>query len=296
MFFRVVMCSATLALVGCGNRIDPGTTGTTTGGTGTGQGTGTATGAGTGTGSGTGTGTGTGTGGFVCDIADEGGYGLFTGHPIEAAGGSITPTPPAVDAGLSALDAAINGEFNEIPIDVTITGAIVTARDYVPATNDGTVTFWFEDANFAAQAYRVDVGALGIDPLSIEPGDTVDMHATMGVHYFGTLEVTAVDSITFSHDDNPVYVTTVMAPDALDPSTHRDRIVEVYGQLVSDPTDCGGRNCFDFEYNGGHVAIFRLSTAATLFKDDCIHYIGPLGEFSGTPQLNVGDFDWYRWW
>ena len=31
-------------------------------------------------------------------------------------------------------------------------------------------------------------------------------------------------------------------------------------------------------------------------KGDCIHWIGPLGEFGDAAQLNADNFSWYRWY
>lgn len=289
MFFRLVMCGGLAALVACGGgRVDGAT------GTGTGSGTGTGAGTGTGTGPGTGTGTGTGTGGFVCDIADNGGLGAWTEHPITVAGAPVSTTAPTVDAGIDDLITALDGEFTELAIDVNITGAIVTAVGYVPQTNDGTVLFYFEDMSGVGQAFYVDTMAAGVDPLSLEPGDEINMHATMGLHYFGTYEVTAIDSMTVVSKGNPVYVTTVDSG-ALDPTGMRNRMVEVWGTITGEQGGCGGSaNCYDLTYNDSQYAIWR--TSANTFVDDCVHYIGPLGEFQGDAQLNVDNFDWFRWW
>ncbi len=288
MFFRGLMAFGLFALVACGGgRTGTGTTtGTTTGG-----------GTGTGTGGGTGTGTGTATGTVSCDIADVGGAGLWTdngGHPISAAGGSITSTPYAMDAGLDDLDAALSGAASDTVIDVTITGAVVTARAYVPDTNDGTVTFWFEDMNGVGQAYYVDTRTHGVEPTDIEPGDVIDMHAVLGEDYFGTLEVTGIDAFSVTSKDTPIFVTDVLDGSAANTSALQNKMVQIYGGLTTDPEDCGGRDCFEFTYGDGHTGIFR--TNGTSFKGDCVHWIGPLSEFQGDEQLNVENFDWYRWW
>jgi hypothetical protein len=210
-------------------------------------------------------------------------------HPITVAGTGWTRDPPANDAGISAVLAAVAGQTYAITIDLPITGAIVTSRGYVPAApTENTVTMWLEDSSGAITTFQMDIG---IDPNLVNPGDSVSFTATEAVEYFGTAEITAATDFQILSSANDVHIVDGMSGPALTFASDGMRTVEVWGQLVAGPTDCGGRNCWDFEYNGNTV-VFRSGSTFD-YLGDCIHYIGPLGQFDSAPQLNAEDYDWY---
>jgi len=213
-------------------------------------------------------------------------------HPISAAGAVASATAYTNDAGVGALRTATTGSTDAV-VSLAISGAIVTAVDYVPAPpNDGTATFWFADSGGAMQAFRLNLG--GVEPSTLKPGDAVSFTATLVTDYFNTLEVKEATGFTIDSSGNGVYVIDGMAS-ALSPSTQLMQNVEVYGELTDDPTECGtGKDCFTLAY-GFNTTVFRTG-AGFQQKGDCIHWIGPLGEFSSAPQLNAGNFDWYRWY
>lgn len=297
MFLRSPLAMAGLfALVtGCFGRSDDtdATTGSNTGSV-TGAVTGTATGGTTNlpTGGTTGSATGGTATTFSCanGPTDLGPWpdGSAPAHPIAAAGASVTTDLGDLDANVQGVIDAAAGNFDDTYTDVTVTGAIVYSVGYVPAKNDGSVTFWFGDANGVAQGYRLNL--LGFDPLDLKPGDEINLHATVVKEYFGTPEVIEVDSFEVVSSGNDVYVADGMA--GLDLTNDFMRNVEVYGEIVSGPTDCYA-NCFQLDY-GGQIVTFRTQSAY-IEVGDCVHWIGPLGEFGGAAQLNADNFDWYRW-
>lgn len=224
--------------------------------------------------------------------------GPWTQHPILEAGASATYDAYAFDAGVAALRDATVGNTTPTAVSIDISGAIVTARGYVPAVNDGTATFWFEDGGAAMQAYRVDLG--GFDPLLLQPGDEVSFTATRVVDYFGTPEVAGdatlgepgITNFQVISSGNPVHIVDVMGTGAvLEFSQQGSYIVEVWGELAAGPTKCGTTaKCYDLDY-AGNIAIFRTASNYDGLGD-CKHFIGPLTQFNGDPQLNVDDFDW----
>jgi len=281
MFFRMFLLGAGLALTACGGRIEPADTESTTP---TPPDT-------TNLPPGTSTGTGTG-GGFSCHDGPDA-VGPWAGdfpHPISAASSTVTDQPYTHDAGVGALLAATAGNEQDTVVDLVVSGAIVTARGYVPdGTNDGTVSFWFEDASGPMYAYRMDL--LGVDPATLSPGDEVSFRASLVKEYFGTPELLEVQSFQIVSSGNPVHVVDGMGG-ALDWAVHGLYNVEVYGEIVAGPTDCSS-DCWDLQY-GDETVTFRTGSGFQAIGD-CIHWIGPLGQFGMEEQLDADDYDWYRW-
>ena len=208
-------------------------------------------------------------------------------HPISEAGAPITRDPYTFDAGVSALLAAAEGNYNDVAVDLLVEGAIVTSRGYVPANPAyNTATFWFEDSGGAMMAFIVDIGQ---DPNNLQPGDEVSFRATTVKEYFGTPEVIAITDFQILSSGNPVHVVDAMNGDVLSFDTHGLRTIEIWGGLVSGPEDCGA-NCFDFDYGAGLVT-YRTNSSYDVVGD-CIHYIGPLSQFNNEPQIDIDDFDW----
>lgn len=217
--------------------------------------------------------------------------GPWADHPLALAGAATSDAPPDVDAGLAAVVAAADGQLDPLAIDppLVVTGAVVTATDYVPVDNDGTGSFWLEDAQAAVTTFRVATMP-GIDPAELVAGDVVSFEVTEVQDFFGVIEITAVQNFAVT-GTAPVHVVDGNA--GLDVDTMLMRTVEVWGGLASDPAPCGGDSvCFDFAYNGG-TALFR--TESTFDEPgDCLHYIGPLAVFKGGPQIDARNFDWYQ--
>ncbi len=224
------------------------------------------------------------------------GAGRLENHPIALAGGTTTTLAYTHDAFLDDVIAAATGQGVPISVDITVTGAILTARGYVPSQNTGEVSFWVEDMSGAVFGFYLDVlAAGGIDPVDLAPGDAVTMHVIEVQEYFGVMEITEIDSLTVDSADNSVHVLDGMTGSSLEVLAEVGQMVEVYGELVSIPTDCGGDDCFDLDYGSGVSATLR-TTAGLQLMGDCIHWIGPYGEFNGDAQLGADNLDWYRWW
>ena len=217
--------------------------------------------------------------------------GPWADHPITLAGATVTRSPYTHDAGVGALIAATQGAMDPTPVDIEITGAIVTARGYLPATAT-TANFWFEDASGPMYAFDVDLGG-AVAPADLMPGDEISFRATEVQQYFDTLEVTAIADFEVTSRGNPVHVVDAMTGAPITVAEHMMEVVEVWGELVSGPTDCGA-SCFDLQY-GSNTVTFRTGSSYTV-QGDCVHWMGPVSSFSGAVQLDADDFDWYTYY
>jgi hypothetical protein len=233
----------------------------------------------------------TGLGGGDC-AAGPATTGPWDDHPITVDGAPVTATPYSNDAGVDDVIAAAQGQYDPVAVNIPVTEVTIVAKGYVPANpTDNTLQFWVEDANGAVVAWYVDVG---MDPNLVKVGDKVSFTATEVEEYFGTIEITAITGFTIVSSSNPVHVVDVMSTGApLTFADHGNRVAEVWGELVSGPEDCSA-NCFEFQY-GSNTATFRTESTFDVVGD-CIHYIGPVGQFDGAVQLNASDFDWYTYY
>jgi hypothetical protein len=218
-----------------------------------------------------------------CAAIDE--TGPWEGHPIDAAGASMTHDRYTFDAGLgqviAAAEAATSGN---VTVDFPVSGAIVLARGYVPG-GATSADLWLADTNGALYAYNVE---LGFDAATIEPGDAVSMQVTRVQNFFGTPEITGATGVTVDGKGNDVWVVNGMSGAQVSYEVLGDHVVEIYGELVSGPENSN----FELEYPGG-IITFRTFSAYDQVGD-CIHWIGPVTQFSGVTQLNADDYDWYR--
>lgn len=186
-------------------------------------------------------------------------------------------------------------------MDQQVTNVTVTAVDYNYDPADGYLGFWVEDAAGPMLMYTrynsetgmnegAEIGAAA--DAALAPGDKVSFQALEAANYFGIREFTEIANFTIESSGNPVHVTTLSdgTPLTLD---HVGYVVELWGDLVSPPSDCGNE-CFDFDYNGGIVQL-RVVPGG-FYEGDSVHWIGPVTEFFDELQLNASDFDWVRWY
>ena len=72
--------------------------------------------------------------------------------------------------------------------------------------------------------------------------------------------------------------------------------VETWGEITADLGACGGTNeCFTLTTPGGDIE-FRGDTTIGFATGDCVHWVGPLGVFDGTAQLDLSNYNWYEWY
>ncbi|MCA9490988.1 MAG: hypothetical protein KC621_13760 [Myxococcales bacterium] len=216
--------------------------------------------------------------------------GPWSGHPI-ADNASMTNTPYTNDAGVLAVRTAALAASAATPVTLSITNATVTARGYVPANpTSNTVNFWFADKDGGMYVYRGDVG---FDPNDLHPGDVVSFDVTEVTNYSGLPEATVISNFVVNQTGQPVHVIDGMDGHEVSWANEGLSLVELWGELVTDPEACGGSSvCFEYMY-GSYSLDFRTASTFDL-KGDCIHWIGPIGQFGGATQLNADDFDWYE--
>jgi hypothetical protein len=129
-------------------------------------------------------------------------------------------------------------------------------------------------------------------PLSVLPGDRVDVRVLEVYNYFGVPEVTeALVSLVGSGEN--VYVDRHMDGTNLNFDNQPLQLVEVWGELSSASTECGGFDCFDLDFGANKTVTFR-APAGDLRRGDCVHVIAPLWTYDGATQLGADHPDWYR--
>ncbi len=204
---------------------------------------------------------------------DAGLSGVVAGAPLTP----DDPTTPAVDEGTADLTPP-----------VSVDGAIVTATAFGP---EGNRRFWIEDANETIQMY-LDVSP----PVTVRVGMEVSFMARQVQNFEGHLQITSITSFAVLSEDNGVPVRDVNNR-ALG-SDDYGHVVRLAGRLVGPPVDCGGTDCWDFEYPGG-TAVFR-SKSLIIEDGSCVSFVGPLYSYPGPQQgamasevqLDTINFDW----
>lgn len=211
-----------------------------------------------------------------------------------------TNTPYTVDAGLAAVKAAIPASGESATVDLDVTGAIVTTLGFNPGLDDGEVHLFYVGDSSGGVYARLDfTSAPAVD---IVPGDEINFTVTELENFNGLLQISAISDLTVVSQGNDVYVKPATGV-ALDIDNDISVVHQLHGELVSDATGCGGSSvCFDFETRDGDTAFvstFRINNGnlqTPLIEGDCIQVNGPLNEFGGVPQFNIGNFAWQRWY
>jgi len=163
-------------------------------------------------------------------------------------------------------------------------------RDCYTPSGSNIWTLWLADANGAVRTYLKDDSTDTIAEGSIQPGYTISFTATELKDYEGTLEITQMSAIT-KGTPGKVYVQEA-AGQTLSAASHFEEMVHAYGKLVSDSTACGGSSvCFDYDI-GEQTVTFRVKSSGNLMKGDCVDVYAPMGQFSGSPQFDIANFDW----
>ena len=114
-------------------------------------------------------------------------------------------------------------------------------------------------------------------------------------NYGGILEITGVANWSVDSTGNAVRVQDGQGV-TLDFAVQGERNVEIYGEIVSAEGECGPANCYYLD-NGGAQTLVRLDfDAGSFFVGDCVHIIAPVTEFGGTTQIDMYNFDWFRFY
>ena len=115
-------------------------------------------------------------------------------------------------------------------------------------------------------------------------------------------QITAVTGFTKVSSGNPVYVKESSGSN-LAFATDGDWVHHLHGELISDDGDCGPSRCFTFQHtdDGTNTATetFRVKNSTLsipLVVGDCIEVVMPLGYYTPNDQLDVVNYDWFRWY
>ena len=202
----------------------------------------------------------------------------------------ITATAYTNDAGLGAVVAAKPADGQTATVNLAVTNATVTAVGYNPATATEAWSVWLADANGAVHTYLADSPQK--IPLPIAPGDVISFTATGLENYSGQLEIITITGYSKSTTTTDVYVQDMMTSD-ITVAGHDQEMIHTYGRISSAPAACGSTaECADFTTASGQVVAFRIKSVFEPALNDCIEVYMPAGQFSGSAQLNVDNFDW----
>lgn len=198
------------------------------------------------------------------------------------------------DGGLQAVMDAFPETGDPIAADVTVTEATVIATNFFTDAFDvppSQSLFWVADASGAVEV-RLDFSDVANVPeFDVRVGHRISFRATELGQYFGKGQVTAATDWQLLGTDGDVYVVDVTGQEI--PLTLVDNLIRVTGTLVENTGPCGGDSeCWNMEHGDQELVLRSEST----FYDvgECVTYVGPLGIFSGAPQINETNFDWTR--
>jgi hypothetical protein len=322
--FLVVLASAAMVFTACGDSDDPagnngannggtnngGTNngGTNNGGTNNGTNNGGTNNGGTNNG-GTNNG-GTNNGGGPCEENLTFVGQVFTSaepDPLSPNGGTPTTEPYAddYDCGLAALVAAVptssDEGSNQATVDVSLSGCTVVATYYnsdIQPVPRGNREFWIADGKAAIKVFFLagedenDPARANHPDFNIKVGQKVSVSAAQVTNYIGLPELTGVTEGSWSleTENNAVYIWDATGSDlTLDDV---NRVVRVTGQLSAESTDCGGvSKCYEMDHGAANVVTLRTSSQF-VEGGQCVTFVGPVGTFGGTVQLNAANFDW----
>jgi hypothetical protein len=186
----------------------------------------------------------------------------------------------------------VDGDPTILPTPVVVTGAIVVATSYMntAAVPPSQSNFWVADSNGTVEVRLDFTNAANVPVTQIRVGHKLNFIVTAVDSYFGSGQVQAANSWELVEADTGVHVlertATALTADDI------GEIVRVEGTLTADKGACGGSSkCYDLTYANGQVAAYR-SASSFLTVGQCVTFVGPLGQFSGAPQINVANFDW----
>jgi hypothetical protein len=200
----------------------------------------------------------------------------------------LTTTPYDFDAGIAALKAAMPEGEEPVEVSIPVSGAIVTTVGYAPSGADPDI--WISDANGTVLTFRAGGGTLGV-----MPGDKVSFTATQLTNYFDKLEITGLEGFTVDSSNNPIWYREGY-DQVIDPAAWSQNLTHIWGELVTEPEACGGSySCFDLQH-GSQTIAYRINLESLGdYPDrngDCVQLLAPMDTFSGTPQINIFNYDW----
>jgi hypothetical protein len=213
--------------------------------------------------------------------------GPWNNHPIGEAGVDVRKNPYTFDAGVGDVLDATKSASSPKSVNLEINDAIVTATDDNPP--NGTLSAMVADGAGTIMVFAVPVD---FNANGVEPGDRIDLHVFEVFNYDGVPEITDA-TIAISGSGEDVYVNTFMDGDELKYAKHPLEMVEVWGEILTSGTDCGGMDCFALDHGAEEPAEFR-APSGDVRKGDCVQVIAPVGQFDGVTELSMENPDWYR--
>ena len=198
-------------------------------------------------------------------------------------GGTPTSERYTNDSGIANLLAAApttpGEEVSGLSLDIE--GATVTA---VVAFRENR-QFWIEDAGGAIVFFLPPEGVPDFGPVAV--GQKISLTVNTLFNFNGTPEITGASNWQLDGTDNPVYIADKTG-EAI-PIGMLGQLVRVTGVITEDLGPCGGSSkCYTLEHGGETITLRTAEDAAVC---DCLTYVGPVGQFNGTAQLDAVDFD-----
>ncbi len=189
------------------------------------------------------------------------------------------------DANLDDVIAAADLALVATPVNIPVTGAIVTMIAY-RADGGYPEEVWMADANGAIRTYGTPIGG-------VQVGDAVTFRVREVLNYFGEHEVTAIGPVTVDSTGNDVYVHE--SPANLNYAQNGRELLHLWGEIVTVEGPCGGTSsCYQLEHGGAKPALLRTGTVVGLAQGDCVEVTWPMGYFDTEVQLDVATYDQLR--
>ncbi|MCB9524002.1 MAG: hypothetical protein H6702_11645 [Myxococcales bacterium] len=202
------------------------------------------------------------------------------------------PYRASFDTGLAAAMAQARQADAATPIDVRITGVVVTATmpDRPVDSPRSQTRFWVADGVANGEVALPPDLTEGVADFPIRAGQRISFTATQVQRFHGQPQISGATGWALEVDEADVYITEPTDP--LRFESDLARIVRLTGTLRGDGAPCGGDSrCWTLEMEPGWSETLR-SASDRLARGDCVTFVGPVSAFGGTAQLDTFNYDW----
>jgi hypothetical protein len=177
-----------------------------------------------------------------------------------------------------------------------VTKAVVSAAEYAPETA-APKNIWLRDGGGAIRTYsnyRDDPPKVEIpDDLStLRVAGVVSFKATELTNYYGEIQISALEDFVLEPEAGLAYVLDVTDGTEIVYDQHRAEVVRLWSEVVEERGPCpegSSSICYGIETHG-HTYELRIRKP-DYRVGDCLPISAPVGQYQGTIQFAVSDFD-----